>query len=94
MNKTNTRQSKREEKKKLMVRIVCLALVAVLAVTSLLTVIPSLFQQDEGYSVQDLIDAGILIVNEDGSYTFSEEYLQTQTEVDVEAEDHEGHDHE
>lgn len=88
MNKTVTKHNKKEEQKKLAVRIICLVLVAALAVTSLLTVFPSLFQQDDGYSMQELIDAGVVYLGEDGNYYVSEEYLA------IEIEDHEGHDHE
>jgi len=89
MNKTVVKRNKKEEQKKLAVRIVCMVLVIALVVTSLLAVFPTLFQQDSGYSIQEMIDAGIVYQGEDGNYYFTEEYLNTMTE-----EDHEGHDHE
>lgn len=89
MTKTAPKRNKKEEQKKLAVRIVCLVLVVALAVTSLLTMFPTLFQQDDGYSIQELVDAGVVYLGEDGNYYFSEEYLTT-----IETEDHEGHDHE
>ena len=89
MNKTNVKHNKKEEQKKLMVRIVCMVLVVALAVTSLLTMFPTLFQKDEGYTIEELLEAGIVYQGEDGNYYFSEEYLNT-----TETEDHEGHDHE
>lgn len=84
---TVSKRNKKEEQKKLMVRIVCMVLVIALAVTSLLAMFPSLFQQDQGYSMEELLEAGIIYLGEDGNYYFSEEYLTT-------TEDHEGHDHE
>lgn len=80
MNKTVTKRNKKEEQKKLAVRIVCMALVVALAVTSLLTVFPTLFQQDDTYSLQELVDAGIVYLGEDGNYYFTEEYLNIETE--------------
>lgn len=84
MNKAATKRNKKEEQKKLIVRIVCMVLVVALAVTSLLTVFPTLFQQDQGYSMQDLIDAGVVYQGEDGNYYFTEAYLSTETEGTVE----------
>ena len=81
MNKATTKRNKKEEQKKLIVRIVCMALVVVLAVTSLLTVIPALFQQEQGYSMQELIDAGVVYQGEDGNYYFTDAYLNSMTEV-------------
>ena len=84
MNKTATKRNKKEEQKKLIVRIVCMVLVVALAVTSLLTVFPTLFQQDQTYSMQELIDAGIVYQGEDGNYYFTEAYLNTAAEEVVE----------
>ena len=92
MSKSETRRNKKEEQKKLMVRIVCIALVVALVVTSLLTMFPSLFQQQDGYSDADLqamLDAGMIYLAEDGNYYFTDEFLTM-----METEDHEGHDHE
>lgn len=75
MTKTVTKRNKKEEQKKLAVRIVCMVLVVALAVTSLLAMFPSLFQQDEGYSIEELLEAGIIYQGEDGNYYFSEEFL-------------------
>lgn len=80
MNKTATKRNKKEEQKKLIVRIVCMVLVVALAVTSLLTVFPTLFQQEQSYSIQDLVDAGIVYLGDDGNYYFTDEYLSTEVE--------------
>lgn len=80
MNKTVTKRNKKEEQKKLIVRIICMVLVVALAVTSLLTMFPTLFQQEQSYSLQDLVDAGIVYQGEDGNYYFTDEYLTTETE--------------
>lgn len=85
MNKTATKRNKKEEQKKLIVRIVCMVLVVALAVTSLLTVFPTLFQQEPSYSIQDLIDAGIVYLGDDGNYYFTDEYLSMETEAAEEA---------
>lgn len=84
MNKTATKRNKKEEQKKLIVRIVCMVLVVALAVTSLLTMFPTLFQQEPSYSMQDLIDAGVVYQGEDGNYYFTEAYLDTAAEEPVE----------
>ena len=81
MNKTASKRNKKEEQKKLAVRIVCLVLVVALAVTSLLTVFPTLFQQDEGYSIEELIDAGLVYVGEDGNYYFSDELIVNESQA-------------
>lgn len=88
MNKMATKRNKKEEQKKLIVRIVCMALVVALAVTSLLTMFPTLFQQEQSYSMQELIDAGVVYLGEDGNYYFTEAYLNTETE-DTEEHNHE-----
>ena len=87
MNKTAAKRNKKEEQKKLMVRIICMVMVVALAVTSLLTMFPSLFQKDEAYTIEDLLAAGVIYQGEDGNYYFTEEYLSTE-------ESHEGHNHE
>lgn len=84
MNKTATKRNKKEEQKKLIVRIVCMALVVALAVTSLLTMFPTLFQQEQSYSMQDLIDAGVVYQGEDGNYYFTDAYLSTAAEESAE----------
>ena len=89
MNKTNVKHNKKEEQKKLIVRIVCMVLVVALIVTSLLAVFPSLFADHSNeISLEEMIEAGIVYQGEDGNYYFSEEYLATEGE-----EDHTGHDH-
>lgn len=93
MTKNTTKHNKKEEQKKLIVRIVCIALVVALVVTSLLTMFPSLFQQNDGYSAEELqamVEAGIVYLAEDGNYYYTEEFLSSITTV----ESHEGHDHE
>ena len=87
MNKTATKHSKKEEQKKLMVRVVCLVLVAALVVTSMLTVFTSLLDtHDHEYTLEDMVEAGILYLGEDGNYYVSEDYLTSE-------EDHTDHDH-
>lgn len=92
MSKNENRRSKKEDQKKLAVRIVCLVLVVALVVTSLLTMFPSLFQQEEGYSdaeIQAMLEAGIIYQAEDGGYYFTEEFISTMN-----AGEEDGHDHE
>ena len=85
MNKPAVKRNKKEEQKKLIVRIVCMALVVALAVTSLLTVFPTLFQQEQSYSLEDLVEAGIVYVGDDGNYYFADEYLNTGSEAEEDA---------
>ncbi len=87
MTHTQPKRNKKEEQKKLIVRIVCLVLVVALLVTSLLTMFPSLFQQEPEYDLQAMIDAGIIYLAEDGNYYFTDAYLE-----EITAE--EDHDHE
>lgn len=101
MNKTTTKTNKKEEQKKLIVRIVCFALVIALAVTSLLAMFPTLFQSNDGPSaaeLQQMIDAGIVYRGEDGAYYYTEEFINslivTEPEEGAEdADEHAGHDH-
>lgn len=87
MNKTTSKRSKKEEQKKLAVRIVCLALVVALAVTSLLAMFPYLFQDtSRSYTIDELVEMGIVELDEEGNIIFVDEAL-TGTD------DHEGHDH-
>lgn len=80
-----TKTNKKEEQKKLAVRITCLVLVVALAVTSLLAMFPYLFQHEDEISLQELLDAGIIYLGEDGNYYYSEEYINS---LGVETEDH------
>lgn len=86
MAKVSTKPNKKEEQKKLAVRIVCLVLVVALAVTSLLAMFPYLFQRNESYSVEDLLAAGVIYLGEDGKYYFTDEYLHAIEDTE--------HDHE
>ena len=87
MNKTATKRNKKEEQKKLMVRVVCMVLVVALVVTSMLTVFATFLDtHDHEYSLEDMLEAGIVYLGEDGNYYFTEEYLNTE-------EDHSDHDH-
>ena len=87
MSKSDKR-NKKEEQKKLMVRIVCMVLVVALAVTSLLAMFPTLFQDNSNsYTVEELIQMGIIEMDEDGNIYFVDSAL-----TDGE-ESHEGHDH-
>lgn len=85
MTKTTTKPNKKEEQKKMTVRIVCLVLVVALTVTSLLAMFPTLLHNDEEYSIQEMLDAGIVYLGDDGNYYFTEEYINS---LDLEAEDH------
>lgn len=89
MNKTSTKRNKKEEQKKLAVRIVCMVLVVALAVTSLLAVFPTLFQDhtDNSYTIDELMAMGIVELDEEGNIVFVDGALSGE-------EDHEGHDHE
>ena len=101
MSKTAVKHNKKDEQKKLAVRIICLVLVVALVVTSLLTMFPSLFQTVDP-ELQAMIDAGYVYLAEDGNYYYTDEYIDMLTaaletaEVDTaEAEEsHEGHNHE
>lgn len=83
MTKTTAKSNKKEEQKKLVVRITCLALAVALAVTSLLAMFPTLFRNEDEYSIQELINAGVIYQGEDGQYYFTEEYINS-----LETEDH------
>lgn len=87
MNKTNTKRNKKEEQKKLAVRIVCMVLVVALAVTSLLAMFPTLFQDNSSgtYTIEDLMAMGLIEIDEDGNIVFVDEALTTGEE----AHDHE-----
>ena len=100
MNKT-AKHNKKEEQKKLIVRIICIVLVVALVVTSLLAMFPTLFQTVDP-ELQAMIDAGYVYQAEDGNYYYTDEYIELLTEAlgDAEVvtteseENHEGHDHE
>lgn len=78
MNKTSVKRNKKEEQKKLMVRIVCMVLVVALAVTSLLAMFPTLFQdQSEAYTIEDLVEMGLIEIDENGNIVFVDEALMT-----------------
>ena len=78
MNKTSVKHNKKEEQKKLMVRIVCMVLVVALAVTSLLAMFPTLFQdQSEAYTIEDLVEMGLIEIDENGNIVFVDEALMT-----------------
>lgn len=87
MNKS-AKHNKKEEQKKLAVRIICLVLVVALLVTSLLAMFPTLFQSSEsqGYTIEDLLEMGLIEMDEAGNIYFVDEALETER--------HEGHDHE
>ena len=78
MNKTTVKRNKKEEQKKLMVRIVCMVLVVALAVTSLLAMFPTLFQdQSEAYTIEDLVEMGLIEIDENGNIVFVDDALMT-----------------
>ena len=83
MSKTTVKRNKKEEQKKLIVRIVCMVLAVALIITSLITVMGTGTTE---YTLEEMIQAGIVYQGEDGNYHFTEEYLASE-------ESHEGHDH-
>lgn len=87
MTKITTKRNKKEEQKKLIVRIVCIALAVLMIASSLGTILYSVTTGDANYSIEEMIEAGIVYLGEDGNYYFTEEYLHSLEE------DHEGHDH-
>ena len=101
MNKPVAKHNKKEEQKKLIVRIICIVLVVALVVTSLLAMFPTLFQTVDP-ELQAMIDAGYVYQAEDGNYYYTDEYIELLTAalddaevVTTESEEsHEGHDHE
>ncbi len=79
MTKTPVKHSKKEEQKKTAVRIVCLVLVFALLVTSLLTMFPSLFQNNTTtYTIDDLVAMGLIELDEDGNIVYMDESLQSE----------------
>ena len=87
MNKTTTKRNKKEEQKKLIVRIICFVLVIALAVTSLLTMFPTLFQDHSTtYTIDELVEMGLVELDEEGNIIFIDEALTG-------GDDHAGHDH-
>ena len=101
MNEPAAKHNKKEEQKKLIVRIICIVLVVALVVTSLLAMFPTLFQTVDP-ELQAMIDAGYVYQAEDGNYYYTDEYIELLTAalgdaevVTTESEEsHEGHDHE
>lgn len=102
MTKVPVKHNKKEEQKKLAVRVICLALAVVLVVTSLLAVLPSLFGSNIDPELQAMIDAGYVYQAEDGNFYYTDEYIEMWTAAMAEAENlsteaeesHEGHEHE
>ena len=94
MTKVTPKRNKKEEQKKLAVRIVCLALVVMLAIGSLIG-ITGLFQGEQiPAELQEMIDLGYVYKADDGNYYYTDEYINLFTELVTETESHEGHDHE
>ena len=87
MNKTTVKHSKKEEQKKLIVRIVCIALAVLMVVSSLGGLVSSMLTSGDSYSIEEMLANGIVYLGEDGNYYFTDEYLHSLEE------DHEGHDH-
>ncbi len=90
MTKVTNKKNKKEEQKKLAVRIVCMVLVVALLVTSLLAMFPSLFQDDtpQTYTIEDLIAMGLIEIDEDGNIVFKDNSMFEVTESGEE-QDHE-----
>lgn len=79
MTKTTVKHNKKEEQKKTAVRIVCLVLVFALLVTSLLTMFPSLFQNNTTtYTIEDLVAMGLIELDEDGNIVYMDESLMSE----------------
>lgn len=94
MTKAAPRRSKKEEQKKLMVRITCLVLAVALIVTSVVAIFSSFFQDNSGYTtytIDDLVAMGLIEVDEEGNITFVDGALTGET--DDHDHDHEDHDH-
>ena len=79
MNKTTVKHNKKEEQKKLIVRIVCMVLAVALIITSLITVMGTGTTE---YTLEEMIQAGIVYQGEDGNYYFTEEYLASEESHD------------
>ena len=93
MSKGTQKQSRQEEQRKAMVRIICLVLVVVMAVTSLLAVFPMLFNSGIDPELQAMIDAGYAYVDEDGTIYLTQEYIDLMTGDEPDAGDGHDHDH-
>lgn len=102
--KTANKHNKKEEQKKMMVRIICLVMVVALVLTSGISVIAGLFQKDisevladQGLSMLGYDEAGnIYALDAEGSIVIVDEHghvVQTMN-LDATEEDHTGHDHE
>ena len=89
MTKVTAKRNKKEEQKKLAVRVICLVLVVMLALGSLIG-ITGLFQGEQiDPQLQAMIDAGLVYLAEDGNYYYTEEYINLLTEMTaVEEEEH------
>ena len=79
MTKTAAKHNKKEEQKKLIVRIVCMVLAVALIITSLITVMGTGTTE---YTLEEMIQAGIVYQGEDGNYYFTEEYLASEESHD------------
>ena len=67
-------------------------------VTSLLTMFPTLFQDNSGYTtytIDDLIEMGLVELDDEGNIIFVDGALtEGSAEDDHAGHDHDGHDHE
>ncbi len=86
MNQSSKRNAK-ENKQKLMVRIICLVIVVALVVTSGIAMIASFFQDDSnGYmtaeELQAYIDAGLISIDENGYYVINDISIGSDTDVE------------
>lgn len=92
MTKVTSKHNKKEDQKKLVVRIICLVLVVMLALGSLIG-ITGLFQGNAiDPQLQAMLDAGLVYLAEDGNYYYTEEYinlLTSMTETEEEEHNHE-----
>lgn len=79
MSKATVKHNKKEEQKKLIVRIVCMVLAVALIITSLITVMGTGTTE---YTLEEMIQAGIVYQGEDGNYYFTEEYLASEESHD------------
>ncbi len=94
MSKMNVKRNKKDEQKKMMVRILCIGLVAVLLLTSGLAMATWIFQDNSNAlsnaDIQQMINDGVLAYDENGNLVIADPSALTLVPSE---ESHEGHDH-
>lgn len=101
--KNTAKRNKKEEQKKMMVRIICMVMVIALVLTSGIAVLGSLFQKDisevladQGMTMLGYDEVGnIYALDQAGQFVLVDEHGHVVEVLDmgVAEEDHEGHDH-